>query len=83
MLSAPPPDELEDEKSPQSQEEHPGYWRAQHRPGKLVGGGLWGRDKRRPFQVRLGTTARPVGLSLLIRKMGMTRAPASVGLLGG
>lgn len=39
MLSATSPDELEDEKSPKGQEKHPSHRRAQHRPGKLVGGG--------------------------------------------
>lgn len=39
MLSSPPPDELEDEKSPEGQEKHPSHWRAQYRPGELVGRG--------------------------------------------
>lgn len=55
MLSAAAPDELEDEKSPKGQEKHPGHWRPQHRPRKLVGGGCW-RERHshteRPFLVR-------------------------------
>ena len=64
MLSALPADELEDEKSPEGQEKHPGHRRAQYRPGKLVGGGLWWKrhgQKKRPFLVRLGTLVRPLG----------------------
>lgn len=72
MLSAPPPDELKDEKSPKSQEKHPGHWRAQHRPGKLVGGGLWWERQKEAVP---GEAVRPVGLSFLIRKMGITMHP--------
>lgn len=39
MLSAPSADELEDEKSSEGQEKHPGHRRAQYRPGELVGRG--------------------------------------------
>lgn len=63
MLSATSPDELEDEKSPKGQEKHPSHRRAQHRPGKLVGGGRWWErhsHKKKPILLRLGTAVRPL-----------------------
>lgn len=47
MLSAPSADELEDEKSSEGQEKHPGHRRAQYRPGELVGRGRWRKRHRR------------------------------------
>lgn len=39
VFPPPAPDELEDEKSPKGQEEHPDHWRTQNGPGKPGGGG--------------------------------------------
>lgn len=68
-------DELQDQESPEGQEQHPDHWRAQHKPGKLASGGCClERQCPRPLLMRL----------VILEALGQVQLPvfASVSLSG-